>query len=140
MAFERVRFAVACGWAAPGALALALSVSAQSKVTCDPDNGGLKLPQGFCALVAADGLGTARHLAVAPNGDVYVALQTRGGRGQSATGGGVVALRDADGDGKLEIKQAFGAEDDLPGLQAKCRRQLGERRLGEGGDVLQSRR
>ena len=109
MTFERVRFAVAGGWAASGALALALSVSAQSKVTCDPDNGGLKLPQAFCALVAADGLGTARHLAVAPNGDVYVALQTRGGRGQSATGGGVVALRDGDGDGKLEIKQAFGA-------------------------------
>jgi glucose/arabinose dehydrogenase len=108
MAFGRVRFAVACGFAAPGALALALTVSAQSKVTCDPDNGGLKLPQGFCALVAADGLGTARHLAVAPNGDVYVALQTRGGRGQSATGGGVVVLRDADGDGKFEIKEAFG--------------------------------
>ena len=42
-------------------------------MTCDADNGGLKLPQGFCALVAADGLGAARHLAVAPNGDVYVA-------------------------------------------------------------------
>src|ERR1700722_6911181 len=108
MAFQRARFAVACGVAAPGALALALTLSAQSKVACDPDNGGLKLPQGFCAQVVADGLGAARHLAVAPNGDVYVALQTRGGRGQSATGGGVVALRDADGDGKFEIKEAFG--------------------------------
>jgi glucose/arabinose dehydrogenase len=109
MDFSRVRLAVPCGSAALGALALALTLSAQSKATCDQDNGGLKLPQGFCALVAADGLGTARHLAVAPNGDVYVALQTRGGRGPSATGGGVVGLRDADGDGKFEIKEAFGA-------------------------------
>ena len=45
---------------------------------CDPDNGGITLPAGFCALVAADGLGPARHIAVAPNGDVYVALQTEG--------------------------------------------------------------
>ncbi len=108
MAFQRVRFAVACGIAAPGALALALTVSARSKVACDPDNGGLKLPQGFCAMVAADGLGAARHLVVAPNGDVYVARMTTGGRGQSAAGGGVVALRDADGDGKLEVKEAVG--------------------------------
>ena len=25
--------------------------------TCDPDNGGITLPAGFCALVVADGLG-----------------------------------------------------------------------------------
>ena len=43
---------------------------------CDPDNGGITLPAGFCALVAVDGLGPARHIAVAPNGDVYVALQS----------------------------------------------------------------
>ncbi|HEV2129742.1 MAG TPA: hypothetical protein VGR27_01480, partial [Longimicrobiaceae bacterium] len=33
---------------------------------CDPDNGGLVLPQGFCALVAHEGVGAARHIAVAP--------------------------------------------------------------------------
>jgi glucose/arabinose dehydrogenase len=71
---------------------------------CDPDNGGLKLPQGFCALVAADNLGPARHLTVAGNGDVYVALRTaRGG------GGPLVALRDTDGDGRLDMKEDFGA-------------------------------
>ncbi len=43
---------------------------------CDPDNGGITLPAGFCALVAADGLGAARHIVVAPNGDLYVALQS----------------------------------------------------------------
>ena len=41
---------------------------------CDPDNGGITLPDGFCALVVADGLGAARHLTVAPNGDIYVAI------------------------------------------------------------------
>ena len=65
---ESVR--LACGFAATGALALGLTAGAQSEVACDPDNGGLKLPRGSCALVAADGLGTGRHLAVAPNGDV----------------------------------------------------------------------
>ncbi len=44
---------------------------------CDPDNGGITLPAGFCALVVADGLGTARHMAVAPNGDLYVAIRGR---------------------------------------------------------------
>jgi glucose/arabinose dehydrogenase len=71
---------------------------------CDQDNGGLTLPAGFCAFVAADGIGQARHLAVAPNGDVYVTLM--GAR--DGTGGGVVALRDKDGDGRLETKEPFG--------------------------------
>jgi glucose/arabinose dehydrogenase len=70
---------------------------------CDADNGGLKLPPGFCAAVVADNVGPARHLAVAPNGDVFVT--TRNGRGQN---GGVVALRDSDGDGKLEKREKFG--------------------------------
>ena len=56
--------------------------------TCDPDNGGITLPAGFCGLLAGDGLGTARHMAVAPNGDVFAAL-----RGDAEMGG-VVALRD----------------------------------------------
>ncbi len=72
---------------------------------CDPDNGGIKLPAGFCALVAADDLGPARHLTLADNGDLYVA--TLGGRGAQG-GAPIVALRDADGDGKFEIKERFG--------------------------------
>jgi len=67
---------------------------------CDPGNGGLTLPSGFCALVVADGLGAARHIAVAPNGDIYISLRS----------GGVVALRDADGDGRFEIKEKFGSD------------------------------
>ncbi|HEY7292245.1 MAG TPA: hypothetical protein VH583_20580 [Vicinamibacterales bacterium] len=88
-----------------GALLLAThGIRAASTPACAPDNGGLTLPPGFCALVAAEGLGAARHLVAAPNGDVYVAL-----RGQNAKGG-VVALRDADGDGRFETKESFGSE------------------------------
>ena len=75
------------------------SPAVAQKLVCDPGNGGITLPAGFCAIVAADNLGTARHLTVAANGDVYVALQKPGG---------VVALRDANGDGKFEIKESFG--------------------------------
>jgi len=66
---------------------------------CDPDDGGLTLPQGFCALVVADDLGAARHLVVEPDGDIYVAI--RGRRGKN---GGVIALRDSSGDGKADIR------------------------------------
>jgi len=69
---------------------------------CDPDNGGLTLPDGFCAKVVADGLGATRHLAVRENGDVYVQLESGG------KGGSTVALRDADGDGRLEQQAWFG--------------------------------
>ena len=86
-------------------LALVITVTGQSKVTCDPDNGGITLPQGFCALVVANDVGIARHMAVAANGDLYVATQSRGGRGTPETGGGVVALHDADGDGKFDTRE-----------------------------------
>jgi glucose/arabinose dehydrogenase len=72
-------------------------------VACDSDNGGIKLPAGFCALVVANNLGAARHIAVAQNGDVYVALQGDGAQG------GVVALRDTNGDGKFDVQEHFGA-------------------------------
>ncbi len=102
----RFRFIAGCLTAAAGTFALMLTVGAATP-TCDPDNGGIKLPEGFCAQVVADGLGQARHLTAAPNGDLYVALQSRGGRGEAPTGGGAVALRDANGDGKFEIKEPF---------------------------------
>src|SRR5262245_65710006 len=87
-------------------------VRAQSPM-CDPDNGGITLPSGFCALVVADGLGIARHMAVAPNGDLYVALMARGGPGSPGTGGGgAVALRDAGKAGRFGNKEtAYGPSD-----------------------------
>ena len=100
--------------AAAGLSAIALAVtvstvSGQSKIACDPDNGGITLPQGFCALVVAEDVGVARHMAVASNGDLYVATQTRGPRGGAQTGGGVVALRDTNGDGKFEQREQIGS-------------------------------
>jgi glucose/arabinose dehydrogenase len=91
-----------------GAVGLVITINGQSKVACDPDNGGITLPQGFCALVVANDVGTARHMAVAPNGDLFVATQSRGGRGQPQTGGGVVALHDSDGDGKFDQREQIG--------------------------------
>src|ERR1700677_30124 len=81
-----------------------VSFSRAAAPACDADNGGLKLPAGFCALVAVDGIGTARHIAVASNGGVYVAL-IGGGRNQPT---GVVALRDTKGDGHFDMKESFG--------------------------------
>jgi len=71
---------------------------------CDPDNGGLKLPTGFCALVVADNLGIGRQMAVAPNGDLFVSLRNV----NAQTPGSIVALRDTNGDGKFDVQEKFG--------------------------------
>ncbi len=60
------------------------------------DNGGLALPTGFSAVVFADKLGPGRHIAVAENGDVFLALRSL------KNGKGIVALRDANNDGKAD--------------------------------------
>jgi glucose/arabinose dehydrogenase len=65
---------------------------------CAPDNGGITLPKGFCASIFADSLAGPRHLTVAPNGDVFVALAS----------GGVMALRDRNGDGVADERNKFG--------------------------------
>jgi len=67
------------------------------------DNGGLKLPSGFCATLFADSLTGPRHMVMAPNGDLIVALM-----GNRTTMGGVAILRDADNDGRAEIRTKFG--------------------------------
>ncbi len=68
----------------------------------DADNGGLKLPGGFVAVVVVDSLkGAARHLAVNANGDIYVKLRF------PTEQGGNAALRDEDGDGKADIVKVF---------------------------------
>ncbi len=72
----------------------------EGDVTCAPGNGDIELPSGFCAIVFADRLGKARHLAVRDNGDVFVAIQGRKG--------GIVALRDVDGDGAADVRESFG--------------------------------
>ncbi|MEQ9398476.1 MAG: PQQ-dependent sugar dehydrogenase [Longimicrobiales bacterium] len=76
---------------------------------CAPDNGGLTLPDGFCAWIAVDSLPGARHVEVASNGDVLVALRdTRTTRDGPVRTGGVAVLRDADGNGILDAAGRFG--------------------------------
>ena len=67
---------------------------------CAPSGPGLRIP----ITVVADTLGPARHITVAPNGDLYVELHD-----DKAPGGSVVALRDTDGDGRFDEQQHFGA-------------------------------
>jgi len=97
------------------ALALATAVRADLPAP-DPDDGGLKLPPGFRALVFADNLmvgrdrefgraangsmsETLRFLAVAPNGDVYAKVKR----------GGILALRDTKGTGRADLIREFGS-------------------------------
>ncbi|MGV3685438.1 MAG: c-type cytochrome [Daejeonella sp.] len=67
-----------------------------------PKNGGLFLPGGFEAVVVADSVGRARHLAVNSNGDVYVKLRN------PINKKGSIALRDTNKDGKADIIELFG--------------------------------
>lgn len=77
----------------PALLALASPAAAQAPA-CDPDNAGLKLPTGFCAVLVGERLGNIRHFAVAPNGDILAAMV-----GQQ---GGLHLLRDTTGDGRVD--------------------------------------
>jgi glucose/arabinose dehydrogenase len=85
--------------------AAAQSGGAVTRPACDAENAGLRLPQGFCALLVADGLGSVRHLVVRANGDIIANVQ--GSRGGGA--GGAVGLRDTNGDGKADVKEALGS-------------------------------
>jgi glucose/arabinose dehydrogenase len=84
-------------------LAITPSAFAQRAPACDADNAGLKLPAGFCAIVFADSVPGARHLVVTPSGEVLVA--TRNARDRR---GGIVSLRDSNGDGKADQRAKFG--------------------------------
>ena len=83
-------------------IAVPAALSAQrGSEKCDPDNVGLRLPEGFCAIVYADTLRGARHMVVAPNGDLILSAQGRGGNA------GVWILRDENGDGKADKQVHF---------------------------------
>ena len=73
-----------------------------TKPKADADNGGLTLPKGFGALVVADGVGKARHVAVSEKGDIYVRLS------KLKDGKGTVILKDNNGDGKADETMGFG--------------------------------
>ncbi|MFT3935601.1 MAG: c-type cytochrome [Chitinophagaceae bacterium] len=84
----------------------------------DKDNGGLFLPGNFEAVVVADSIGRARHMAVNDNGDIYVKLTYN----DIMHGyGGTVALRDENNDGKADIIAYMGNYKDEGGLPAGIR-------------------
>jgi glucose/arabinose dehydrogenase len=95
------------------ALAVSPTVHGQRATTpaCDPGNGGLTLPPGFCALVIAEDLGYARNLVVAPNGDIFVSIRSGPTvQGQAPPPGFIVGLRDTNGDGKMDMREKFGSK------------------------------
>ena len=78
-------------------------------VQCDPGNGGITVPPGFCAVVVADltsggAAARARHMAVTPNGDLFVAINSPG---NNQPGFGIIGLRDEDGDGRADEQTGF---------------------------------
>jgi len=78
-------------------LTLASVALAATSVAQSQSVDGLKLLPGFTATVVDEGRGAGRHLAVAANGDIYLASRN-----------GLSALRDTNGDGKADEVQPFG--------------------------------
>jgi len=92
------------GMLAAGVSAVLVGARSQpGRAACPSGAAPMILPPGFCATLYADGLAGPRHMVVAPNGDVFVAVL--GGRGG---GGGIVALRDTNHDGRADVRVQFG--------------------------------
>ncbi|MES1216541.1 MAG: c-type cytochrome [Bacteroidota bacterium] len=92
------------------ALAIASCNKKMKTPFADPHNGGLFLPDSFGAFVVVDSIGSARHLAVNDNGDIYVKLQYNEKKNGEE---GTVGLRDLDGDGKADSVVYFGDYKDI---------------------------
>ena len=85
------------------------SRGSNDRIQCSPDNGGITLPPGFCAVVVADLVvdgrpAAARHLAVTPTGDIFVAINTPRNTHPST---GIIGLRDRNGDGRADEESRF---------------------------------
>lgn len=95
--------------APPDELAANSAVQATQRVRCDPDNAGITLPPGFCAVAVADLVvdgrpALARHMAITPSGDIFVAINSPRNREPST---GIIGLRDRDGDGRADQESRF---------------------------------
>ncbi len=77
---------------------------------CGDKDAGIRLPPDFCATVFADSIGHARHMAIAPDGVVYVNTWSGSyyGRSKTPPGGFIVALRDTKGGGHADVIKRFG--------------------------------
>ena len=74
---------------------------------CPGGDARIELPEGFCAQLVTDGVPGARHIDVAPNGDVFVARRNRRENNQTVPGG-ITVLRDTDGDGRADERADWG--------------------------------
>jgi len=90
---------LACGNEADESAEQAATPAKQKSPWADPT---LIMPDNFEAIVVADSVGRARHIAVRDNGDLYIQLQ------QLKDGKGIAALRDKDGDGRADTLAYFG--------------------------------
>ncbi len=63
-----------------------------------PEGATLDVPPGFHVNLFADGLDHPRRMAVAPNGDVFLAQSSEGR---------ITLLRDSDGDGRADLTRTF---------------------------------
>lgn len=77
--------------------------AAGSKPSSQWEDPSIELPDGFSAIVVADSVGRARHIAVRDNGDIYIQLSNE------QNGKGLAALRDEDGDGRADRIEYFGS-------------------------------
>ncbi len=95
-------------------LGVSVAAVAQQSPPGDGPKPDIRVPRGFRATVFHPGLGTARHIAVRANGDVYVARPFQLAVkmfGQEAAYGSIVAMRDTDGDGVADLVREFGPTD-----------------------------
>lgn len=76
--------------------------TAKSVKVIEADQANLVLLQGFQANSFANGLGEARHIVVAPNGNVYVKLS------KLKDGKGIYLFVDSNGDGTPDVTKGFG--------------------------------
>lgn len=81
---------------------LGITAAALSAFDYNLKEDGLKLPPGFSAQVFAKDVGIARHLAITPQGNVYVKLS------KLNKGSGIVLLHDLNKNGKTEKRSSFG--------------------------------
>ena len=95
---RRLPLAAGLALLAPAAL---IALQNSGPPACAPDNGGLTLPSGFCAIVIDGDAGSVRQLTVAPDGALYAAISGSG------FGGGVRAYR-AHARGSRWSTQSFG--------------------------------
>lgn len=83
-----------------------MSGNAVSTASC-AGNGEITVPAGFCVSVFADSIAHARYIAIAENGDVFVAIEGTQPNNKIATPA-FMALRDTNHDGRADVIEKIG--------------------------------